>query len=1022
MVESDCHRGAAGVKAFDVNPHSQIGAHRQRHGVLLQLARALKTRWWWVLAGTIGAGAAGFVGGFTTGWLTATAELEVPDLPGSLAAATTPKPTRESAPQEAVAGLARSDLVVRRTAEASGLAGRTDRVRMLTEVSVRPEVGLVTIKARGSHSHDTVRLANTYAEQIIAVAREVYGQRTRQATDQLQRALAAVDAELDQASQQLAEFQRRSGGVNWADDAAAPVRQLEQVDQRSQTLRGQLAGLELQIKGLVRELATLSPALVATRDALAQALTRYTEEHPRVKELRATVAALEAQLTAPSGADSLPPGTLASPAAASVHLRLAELKNQEAALVHELEGLILQRQQLQSQVKALAELQTEQVRLKSRFDALKERRFALARSLEALSSGATQAGCARIVCRATADSLSWADKVRRGGWGGAAGAMLGLAGGGLLALRLPRAGRIRSSCVLAEVAQMPLLGTLDDVNRMSAGERQHWAFRMFTRLRTRIAGGDGQPLVCGFISASPGEGRSTWIGLLADAARQQGYHVVTLDISRHGQPDTERHSEAAKSLPIDATPTRWVPELPPSESSLPARRWEAALPAAWAWDPDHRAQWRAALRQWQNAPRTVVFIELPPACCPEAMLLAERMPNLVWLTQRAAARAAEIRRHLDALREVGAGLVGCVFNRARPRRRVLHRFVVLGLLGLWAGVLWGSAAPGRAQETNLLVPGPVPVTTNRAQTLSISTTDQLAEWQKRFTLGPGDTFDISLYERPETARQGITIGPDGRINYLEARDVMAAGLAIDELRAKLEEILSKYHRAPRVVINPTAFVSKKYYVLGNVNGRGVYPLDRPISLIEAVARAKGFVMAFPQQQTWPQADFGRSFLIRRRSDGTFGRVPVDFEALFLEGDLSQNIALEPDDYLFFPPLEAQEVYVLGEVNGPGPLPYTPNLTVLGAIAARGGFTTRAYKSKVLVVRGSLSRPETFVVNVADVLKARALDFRLQNRDIVYVHERPFARAEELAEQAALTFVQSLATGWANLKVFGRIRR
>jgi len=30
------------------------------------------------------------------------------------------------------------------------------------------------------------------------------------------------------------------------------------------------------------------------------------------------------------------------------------------------------------------------------------------------------------------------------------------------------------------------------------------------------------------------------------------------------------------------------------------------------------------------------------------------------------------------------------------------------------------------------------------------------------------------------------------------------------------------------------------------------------------------------------------------------KLPVDFEKLFLSGDLSHNIALEPADYIYFP--------------------------------------------------------------------------------------------------------------------------
>ena len=129
-----------------------------------------------------------------------------------------------------------------------------------------------------------------------------------------------------------------------------------------------------------------------------------------------------------------------------------------------------------------------------------------------------------------------------------------------------------------------------------------------------------------------------------------------------------------------------------------------------------------------------------------------------------------------------------------------------------------------------------------------------------------------------------------------------------------------------------------------------------------------------------------------------------------------NKLLAPDDYLYFPPLGLEEVYVLGEVRGAGILPYTKDLTVLGAVAGRGGLTDAAFKQKVLVVRGSLDRPETFIVNFASILRAEAPDFRLEPRDIVFVSKKPWAKAEELLEAAASDFARAAATTWIGVKM------
>ncbi len=159
------------------------------------------------------------------------------------------------------------------------------------------------------------------------------------------------------------------------------------------------------------------------------------------------------------------------------------------------------------------------------------------------------------------------------------------------------------------------------------------------------------------------------------------------------------------------------------------------------------------------------------------------------------------------------------------------------------------------------------------------------------------------------------------------------------------------------------------------------------------------------------ADPSRSFLVRAGR-----RFPVNLERLFQEGDLSQNVALEPNDYLYFAPGDPKEIYVLGEVNFPGPMPFLPDMTAIGAVAGVGGFNDRAWQRKLLVIRGSLNHPETFVVNATAALSSKEPDFKLQPKDIVYVNYRPWIKAEELLAAAATSFVQAAVVVWTGVKV------
>jgi polysaccharide biosynthesis/export protein len=191
----------------------------------------------------------------------------------------------------------------------------------------------------------------------------------------------------------------------------------------------------------------------------------------------------------------------------------------------------------------------------------------------------------------------------------------------------------------------------------------------------------------------------------------------------------------------------------------------------------------------------------------------------------------------------------------------------------------------------------------------------------------------------------------------------------------------------------------------------VFNFDRPLSVIEALARAGGLQTGLYGRDTVELADLGHSFLVRNGQ-----RVPVDFERLFEHGDLSQNVPLQPDDFLYFALANANEIYVLGQVNGPGVAAFLPRTSVMSVIAARGGFTREAFRSRVLVVRGSLNNPQTFVVDAAAILAGKQADFKLRAKDIVYVSKSPWVKAEQVLDTLATAFIQGFVVNTTDRKV------
>jgi protein involved in polysaccharide export with SLBB domain len=423
-----------------------------------------------------------------------------------------------------------------------------------------------------------------------------------------------------------------------------------------------------------------------------------------------------------------------------------------------------------------------------------------------------------------------------------------------------------------------------------------------------------------------------------------------------------------------------------------------ALPPV-GWNAQLRRQLRSALEAWKAVDYLVVLVELPPASTADCALLADYIPNIIWLVDGDKTDATETLNDLQTLRDAGCNLVGAVLNResARPMGGRFSRWIGSRALLLFLGVSLASpflraevAAPAGLTDA-----GPA----------------QRASWQQKLTLGPGDVLTFHLYGSPELTREGVPIGPDGRVSYLEAENIQASGLTIDELRSQINSELGKFRRAPEAYITPVAYHSKRYYVLGTVVQKGVFYLDRPTTVVEAVARAHGFVTGVSRGDTIDATDFSHSFLVRGGR-----RVPIDFAGLFLHGDLTQNVALEPNDYLYFPPSSSGEIYVLGEVGAPGPVAYDPDVSAMSAIASRGGFTPRAWKAHVLVVRQSLDRPVTFKVDIDGALAGNAPNLALQPGDLVYVANRKWIRAEEMLDLAATAFAESAVVTWTGLNV------
>jgi protein involved in polysaccharide export with SLBB domain len=87
----------------------------------------------------------------------------------------------------------------------------------------------------------------------------------------------------------------------------------------------------------------------------------------------------------------------------------------------------------------------------------------------------------------------------------------------------------------------------------------------------------------------------------------------------------------------------------------------------------------------------------------------------------------------------------------------------------------------------------------------------------------------------------------------------------------------------------------------------------------------------------------------------------------------------------------QSIYVCGEVFRPGPVPFTPGLTMTQAIAAAGSFNYTVKHSDIRILRiNSDGTQRTFRVNMDKVLLDQSPDFLLLPGDVVYAQTSTIA--------------------------------
>ena len=179
-------------------------------------------------------------------------------------------------------------------------------------------------------------------------------------------------------------------------------------------------------------------------------------------------------------------------------------------------------------------------------------------------------------------------------------------------------------------------------------------------------------------------------------------------------------------------------------------------------------------------------------------------------------------------------------------------------------------------------------------------------------------------------------------------------------------------------------------------GRKPLP-STPIQAIELAPEERLGIDDVFEVRVFGEPDLSTGF--RVAADGTIdypfvGRISVlgmrsgDVQEL-ITTKLKNGYLKNPQVSLMVKEWNSRKVSVIGQVQKPGAVAYFPNMTIVDAIAAAGGFTGIASKNSVTLRRESKGGVESKTCPVADISEGRAPNVALQPGDILVVEERMF---------------------------------
>jgi len=246
----------------------------------------------------------------------------------------------------------------------------------------------------------------------------------------------------------------------------------------------------------------------------------------------------------------------------------------------------------------------------------------------------------------------------------------------------------------------------------------------------------------------------------------------------------------------------------------------------------------------------------------------------------------------------------------------------------------------------------------------------------------------------EQVKTQISVADDGRVTIPFIGKVPAKGLTLSELEKEILIPLERdYFVDPQVHLQITGYHSLQFFISGAVGNPGMFELDFIPTIMDLFAKVGGvlptrgsvaYILRGPGREEMSKEKIEESLAITEP-------IKIDLVKLLDEGDMSENIKLQPGDTVYIPlgsnlDQTHTKVYVEGRVKSPGIFPYQPGMTALGACILSGGFEKFAAPNRTKIIRGTKEGQEIIEVNLDKVQTGDNPDVLLKPGDRIHVPE------------------------------------